>query len=265
MNPRSYGLVVPILILYAVFVFLPFAQVIFFSFRTYNPLYIFGPGLTLQNYANLSGGFYISVILYTVGISAVTTLLCLAIALPLSYTLSRSVSSSAAQKLVILLIIPLMLGTVVRTYGWMIILGNNGLVDLLGTTSAVIIGLVNVLLPFMVLPMMNSIEKIDVSVEHAARSLGASGLRTFTRVTLPISRPGILSGSILVFTLSMSAIVTPDLLGGTRDNTIGMVIYQVVGSSLDWSLASALATLVLIVGLFGMWAYLRAGRREGQK
>ena len=165
-----------------------------------------------------------------------------------------------------------------RVFGWIVILGRKGLVNqalvalglepvkLLYTETAVVIGLVNIFVPFMVLPIMASIERIPPSLEEAAQNLGANWYQMFRRTILPLSLPGLISGCLLVFSLSISAFVTPALMGNARERMAGQQIYDEVLVSFNWPRASSLAlTLVLLtVGLMfcALFATRRASRRE---
>ena len=165
-------LLLPIFLLFSVFLFLPFSQIIVFSFMQYDPIHIIGSNITLDNYVGINNAFYQRSMLYTFNLSVAVTVICLILGYPMSYILARMRSRQLASMLIVLLLAPLMVGTVIRTYGWMIVLGENGFlgylvnaiiptahINLLGTTIAVIVGLVNVSLPFSILPLMASIEK----------------------------------------------------------------------------------------------------------
>jgi ABC-type spermidine/putrescine transport system permease subunit I len=180
-----------------------------------------------------------------------------------------------------LLIMPLMVSAVIRVFGWIVILGRKGLanqalaalglepVRLLYSETAVVIGLVNIFVPFMVLPIMASIERIPPSLEEAAQNLGANWYQMFWRTILPLSLPGLISGCLLVFSLSISAFVTPALMGNARERMVGQQIYDEVLVSFNWPGASSLAlTLVLLtVGLMfcALFATRHASRREAAR
>jgi putative spermidine/putrescine transport system permease protein len=167
-----------------------------------------------------------------------------------------------------------MVGVVVRTYGWIILLGSEGIVNkfLLGigiidspvgilyTEGAVIIGIVEILLPFMVLPLMSSIQKIDISQEEAARVLGATRITTFYKVILPLSVPGMISGSLLVLTLSISALSTPLFLGGPKNIMIAVLIWQQMLTVRNWPFGSAMAIILMVVTSAIIMFYLKAIR-----
>jgi ABC-type spermidine/putrescine transport system permease subunit I len=138
-------------------------------------------------------------------------------------------------------------------------------VSLLYHKSAIVLGLTELLLPFMVLPLISAIENIHVSLEEAAQNLGASGAQTFRRVILPLSRPGLVSGSLLVFSMALGSLVVPALLGGAADAMLGNVIYEEVMSSLNWPFASAIALILLVVTSAIMTLYLRTRRSAGRR
>lgn len=260
------------------FLFLPMAYLGLLSFYQYDPVNIFVREFTLENYATLiADPFYRQFLIYTVKVAFITTIICFVTGYPIGYYLARLSSSTKRQVMLFLILLPLMVGIVVRTYGWMLILGTNGFInrflavfsdvqlDILGTTTAVILGLIGVLLPFMILPIYSSIQDVDSSLELASRNLGANKFTTFYKIVFPLSIPGIVTGSIFCFTLSMSAIVTPRVLGGRTDFTIGSLIYDLVLTDTNWPLASAMAITVTIVNLLLVFLYLRtsAGQREG--
>jgi putative spermidine/putrescine transport system permease protein len=162
----------------------------------------------------------------------------------------------------LLLLFPLMVSNVVRAYGWVAILGRRGVVntglgelglidaplDLLYTTEAVVVGLMTILLPYMVISIANTLSALDRSLEEAAQSLGAGPVRTFVHVTLPLSTPGVASGTLLVFLLTLSAYVTIALLGGPRSKLLVSMIYDGV-TAFQWPHAAALAFVLLALAL----------------
>ena len=207
----------------------------------------------------------------------ITTAVCVVLGYPLAYCLARARPRRQAVGL-FLLIMPLMVSAVIRIFGWIVILCRKGLVNqalvvlglepvkLLYSETAVVIGLVNIFVPFMVLPIMASIERISPSLEEAAQNLGADWYRMFRRVILPLSLPGLISGCLLVYCLSISAFVTPALMGNSRERMAGQQIYDEVLVSFNWPGASSLSrTLVLVTAalMFGaLFATRHAGRRE---
>lgn len=215
----------------------------------------------LQYYQKfLTDSFYLNILWTTVKISLQTTLICLLLGYPAAYFLART-KSRIKNLLIIMTVFPFLVSAVVRSYGWMVILGKNGLLNqllralgliqkplsILYTPTAVLIGLVHLLTPYMILNITSVIQGIDRNVEYAAHSLGASPLKTFLRVTLPLSSPGIISGCILVFTLSMTSYVTPKLLGGTKFRMMSTMVFQEVNVNFNWGFASAISYILLVV------------------
>jgi ABC-type spermidine/putrescine transport system permease subunit I len=251
---------------------IPYAYLVIISFWKYDPVKLFIATFTLENYIRyLTDPFYLGSLAYTLRNAIIITAMALILGYPLAYFLART-KSPRKSVYVFLLIVPLMTGVVVRTFGWMVILGNQGVVTnlarsllnvnepfvLLGTTYAVIIGLTDVCTVYMVFPLMSSIEGIDVSIKEAARSLGANAVQIFVRILLPLSLPGIVSGCLLVFTLSAGAIVQPILLGGPTDLTVGRLVYQEALGTFNWPFASAMAFLLFILTFAAITMYLKA-------
>jgi putative spermidine/putrescine transport system permease protein len=232
---------------------------------------------TLENYQEfLSDRFYQQELLRTLRLGVVITALTLVATYPIALFLARSTSRWRGL-LVALAIAPLLTSTVVRTYGWLVILGNDGLVNgallgiglieqplrLINDEIGVVIGLVEILMPYMALGLLSGFGRINPDVEEAAMSLGANPLRTFWRVTLPLSLPGIATGVLLVFVLTISSFVTPQLLGGGRVFLMATEIYDQATYTLDWPFAAAISFLLLL--LFGVVIaiYTRVLRRLG--
>ncbi|MBI3707036.1 MAG: ABC transporter permease [Proteobacteria bacterium] len=249
----------------------PLVNIAVYSVYTYSPTKIAVPDLTAANYARLWDAYYIQLFLRTTKLALVTTVICAVLGYPVAYTLARARPALMSLGL-FLLVVPLMVSTVIRVFGWVVILGRNGLVnevlDLLGlepfrvmyTETAVVIGLVNIFMPFMVLPMMSAIERIPPSFEEAATNLGANWFQMFARVILPLSYPGLVSGSLLVYSVSLSAFVTPVLMGGARIRVIGSQIFDEVLVSFNWPGASSLALVVIAATTMLVLVALRATR-----
>jgi putative spermidine/putrescine transport system permease protein len=173
-----------------------------------------------------------------------------------------------------LVLSPLLVGIVIRSFGWTIILGNNGLINralmglgldglpLMYNTLGITIALVHVFLPFMILPLMSAIQGVDPSLESAARSLGASRITAFRRVTLPLCMPGIQAGCTLVFVLSLSAYVTPSLIGGLRVKTMAVTVVDALIDTFQWPWGSALALMLAITGAACVLIFARLTRMK---
>src|SRR6266581_3631410 len=264
---------------YALFLLLllivPFANVALYSVHPYSPTRIVLPELTADNYAKLFDLYYVRLFARTLRLGLITTIVCALFGYPLAYWLARARPRLQTLGL-FLLIMPLMVSTVIRIFGWIVILGRKGLVNqalvglglepvkLLYTETAVVIGLVNIFMPFMVLPLMAAIERIPPSLEEAARNLGANWVQMFRRTILPLSLPGLISGSLLVYSVSISAFVTPALMGSPRERMAGQQIYDEVLVSFNWPSASSLALTLVLLTLALMFAALYATRRAGR-
>ena len=210
------------------------------------------------------------VILRSLWLAFVNTFICLIVGYPLAYYISKQ-SAKFKTILLILVILPFWTNFLVRTYAWIIILRESGLIntilmrlgiiqtplELIWTRGAVIVGLVYGYLPFMVLPLYASIEKVNPSYFEAASDLGANSFQTFLRIMLPLTTPGIIAGSILVFIPTIGAYITPDLLGGAKVMMIGNSIKMQYLTIRNWPFGSALSFIVLSVVLLALFFYVR--------
>ena len=270
-------LLVPALALLLVAFLVPVGMLVPTSFRPYIPLVGIAPGFTATHYVKLvTDLYYLEIIGRTLALGLTVTLLTLAIGYPVAFFLARSTSRWRSW-LTILVVFPLLLNLVVRTFGWIALLAQNGLVNqalqalglvdspvkLLFNFAGLLIGMTHIFLPFMVLVLIGAIQNIPRDVEDAARVLGASWGSTFVKVTLPLSAPGILSGSILVFVLAISALVTPRLLGGPTYQVMSTLIYDEFLQRLNWPAGSAQALLLTVMVLVLILASGLAARRAG--
>jgi ABC-type spermidine/putrescine transport system permease subunit I len=237
---------------------------------------VYKAGYTLDMYRQIFRvPVYLQVLLATFKVSALVTIVCLALGYPLAYILATR-RPRTAQLLMIIVVLPFFTSIIVRTYAWMVLLGRNGIVNqylmalgltdkpllLLYNQGGVVIGMSYVLLPYMVLTVYSVMRGIDPRLVRAAHSLGASRLQAFRRVFLPLSLPGIAGGTLLVFILSLGFFITPALMGGPGDMMIAMLIEREVEITLNWSFASALAVILLALTLVGFAGYNRIVRLE---
>ena len=244
-------LAIPMLLMIAIFLY-GFVRI---GFESFTPKGEF----TLDLYTEfLSEPVYVRVLVRTIWVAVVTTCLCLLLGYPVAMLLARS---RHRDLLLILLISPWLVSVVVRTFGWMILLGNRGVINLalkdLGmidtpikmmfNATGVIIGLVHVLVPLMVICVLSVLIQAEKQLEEAATSLGASPVQTFARVIWPLSLPGVYLGASLTLLTSTGAIVTPLLLGGLRDGMLGTQIYQEIFSMFNFPRAAALAIILLVI------------------
>jgi len=232
---------------------------------------------TLAHYAHLfSDSYYLGIFWRTFWMAGLTTLICMAVGAPQAYVLSR-MGSPWRSILLLVVLAPLLVSVVVRAFGWSMLLGPEGLVNqalmalglgrvkLLYTEAAVVIALVHVMLPFMVIPVWTSLQKLDPSVEHAAASLQASPFTIVRRIVLPQVMPGILSGSLIVFGLSASSFAIPGLLGGRRLKMVATIVYDEYLHELNWPQGAAVALTLLVANLIVMLSYNRLVERRYQK
>src|SRR5215813_10806926 len=258
-----------------VLLLVPFANIAMYSLHPYSPTKVFLPELTFDNYRRIFDLYYARLFGRTLRLGLITTAVCGVLGYPLAYCLARARPRWQAVGL-FLLIMPLMVSAVIRVFGWIVILGRKGLLNqtllafglepikLLYSETAVVIGLVNIFVPFMVLPIMASIERIPPSLEEAALNLGANWYGMFRRVILPLSLPGLISGCLLVYSLSISAFVTPALMGNARERVAGQQIYDEVLVSFNWPSASSLALTLVLLTLVLMFSALYATRRRAR-
>jgi putative spermidine/putrescine transport system permease protein len=272
---RALLMTLPMLLLVGGCFVVPLLWIGRISFYASQPGGVLVPDVTLDSYgAFLGDSFYLDMVVRTVLIAALVTVLALLLTYPIALFLHRT-TSAWRSVLVVLTIAPLLISTVVRTYGWMVILGDegwlNGLLRLLGLPAldvahdypAVVIGLTQIMMPYMALCLISGFGRIDPTLEDAAESLGARPLRRFWRITLPLSLPGIALGCMLTFVIAVSAYVTPALLGGGRVFLLATEIYTQALETLDWPLASAMSVLLLLVFLAALTLYGRLARRWG--
>ncbi|MEJ0070633.1 MAG: ABC transporter permease [Pseudomonadota bacterium] len=257
----SWALLSPALIASIVFFAAPLVYLVVDSFRAFSLTAGVG-GFTLGNYSRILGdAYYLRVLGDTFRLAAMTTALCLILGYPLALLL-RAAPPRLKALMVIAVIAPLLVSVVVRSFGWVVILGEFGLLNqalrLLGVTAgfastshlfteaAVIVGLVHVFLPFMVLALYSALQKQEARLVRAARSLGASTLRAFIAVTLPLSVPGIVAGTTTVFALAAGSYVTVSVLGGSKVMVIAILAYQQSIGLTNWQLGAAIGIVLLI-------------------
>jgi len=261
----------PVLVLVACFA-IPMAVVAVASFSDANGHF------TWAQYARiLLDQYHWEVLETTFRIAALTTVFCVLLGFPLAWYLVRMVRWRPWRRAcVILLIIPLFTSNVVRSFGWMVLLGRNGLVNdgllatglierpvrWIGTETGILIGMVYILLPFVVLAAGNALAAVDDRLEQASADLGAGPFATFRHVTLPLCMPGVVSGAVMVFTLAVSAYVTPALLSGGRVTVFSMLIFQQYSSVFDFHYGGALSMTLLVVTLALVSLAGRLGPKE---
>jgi putative spermidine/putrescine transport system permease protein len=254
-------LLLPGLLALTVTFFLPMLLIASNSLHPNLGLAAVGSSWTLENYAKfLTDPFYLEILVETLFLGAVVVTVCMFIGYPVAYVLVRS-RYRWKSVLVFLVLSPLMISAVIRNLGWIPVLGDHGVfnwvllglglvrepVQFMGNFLGVVIGLVHALLPFMVLSLMTVIQRIDPELEEASISLGARPFETFWRIVLPLSRPGLLSGYLLVLTIAISAFVTPGMLGGKRVLVMATFVEQQIRTALNYPFAATAAVILMTV------------------
>jgi putative spermidine/putrescine transport system permease protein len=260
----------PALLMFTCLLLVPLLLTAVLSFNVYDP--VTGPKageFTLAHYALVfSDDYYHGIFWRTFWISGLVTLICVVVGTPEAYILSR-MGNPWRSVLLLVVLAPLLVSVVVRAFGWSMLLGPEGLVNhalrsigigpvkMLYTEIAVVIALVHVMLPFMVIPVWTSLQKLDPGVENAALSLQATPFTALRRIVLPQVMPGILSGSLIVFGLAASSFAIPGLLGGRRLKMVATVVYDEYLHELNWPLGAAIALVLLVANLVVMLSYNR--------
>lgn len=253
----------PGLLVFVAMLLAPLALTAILSLNVFNGMEGIQSVYSLKNYLEIfSDSYYLEIFGRTALMSAIVTVLCVVLGVPETLIISRMRGRWRGVFLLIILA-PLLISVVVRTLGWSILMGNNGLINkglmlfniideplrLAFTMTGVTIAMVHVMVPFMVISVWASLQKLDPQVENAGLSLGASQRTVFRRVVLPQLLPGILSGSIIVFALSASAFATPALLGGRRLKVVATAAYDEFLNTLNWPLGAAIAVVLLVANI----------------
>ena len=256
------GLVKPYVLWSFLLIVLPLALILLYSITTGDNSLI-TIHFTLDNFRKISDPIYLNVFIKSLQMGLITTGVCLVLAYPMAYIISKFDESS--QNILILLVtIPMWINTLLRTYAWISLLSDNGIINslfkLLGlnqqtmmyTNFSVVMGLVCDLLPFMVIPIHTSLAKMDHSLVEAASDLGANRFQTFTKVILKLSLPGVINGVSMVFLLAISSFVIPQLLGGHQFVLIGNLIENQFISVGDWNFGSSISVILAVIILVMM-------------
>jgi len=270
---RGWALVllgIPVAFLVAFFL-VPFLVVVLSSFHTKDGAW------TIANYVKaFSDLYYWDTLLLTFRLSLLVTMSALLVGYPLAYYMIYVLKSRAMRRLFYVVVVtPLFTSNIVRSFGWMVLLGRRGMINdallslglverplpLLFSETSIVIGLGYIMTPFMVLTVSGVLQNIDRSLEEAAQDLGASPITTFLKVTLPLSMPGVIAGSLIVFTLSVSAYVTPSILSGGKKIVMSMLIFQQYGSVFDFNFGATLAITLLVTTIVLVAGYLLAMER----
>ncbi|HCE1797353.1 TPA: spermidine/putrescine ABC transporter permease PotB [Vibrio parahaemolyticus] len=260
------------------FVLVPNLMIIGTSFLTRDEANLIELTFTFDNYLRLLDPLYAKVLMHSFYMAIIATLLCLIIGYPFAYIVAK-MPEKWRPFMLFLVIVPFWTNSLIRTYGLKIVLGTQGILNkslmamdiidkplrLMYTETAVMIGLVYILLPFMILPLYSAIEKLDNTYIEAAKDLGASKLQTITKVILPLTMPGIIGGCLLVLLPALGMFYLSDLLGGAKNLLIGNVIKSQVLNARDWPFGAATSIALTIAMAIMLYAYYRAGKLLNKK
>lgn len=269
----SLAFATPLAAFFALFFLAPLLLLLVISFYTTSDLKAFG---TDQYVKIATDGFTLPVLLDTLWLGVQTTLLCLVLGYALAWSYVRS-PATMQKALMLIIVMPLLTSVVVRTFAWVVILGRQGIVNsvlanfgwieepikLLYTRGGLIVTLANVQLPLMALPLITALQKLDPNLEDASSALGASAWRTFCRITLPLTLPGILAGCLLTFAASITAFISQSLIGGGQMLFMPMYIYQQASSLQNWPFAAAISLVFLVAVMACVTLFNFLGRLSG--
>ncbi len=243
-----------------VFIVFPLFLILVYAFNSSSGMSLEGYGITFDNFRRVFEPLYIKIFFVSILLAIASTVLCVLIGYPVAYFISR-MKDKWRNSLMLLFVVPMWMNFLLRTYAWLTLLGNNGLINkflglfgiaplnLMYNMSAIMLGMVYNFLPFMVLPIYSTLVKMDKSLIEAARDLGATNSQIFKKVILPLSLPGVYTGITMVFIPAISTFVIPDLLGGNRFYLIGNLIEKQFTFTGDWAFGSAIS-IVLIAIMF---------------
>lgn len=268
MNLRFWFLL-PVRVWMVVLFLAPFAIVLAYSFLTRGVYGGIERPWTWEAYRRLGDSLYFAILIRSLAIAAASTALCLVFAFPVALFIARTTGPKSLYLQLVML--PFWTSFLIRTYAWLFLLRDTGLINtvlkaaglirsplpLLYNDGAVILGLVYGYLPFMVLPIYASLERLDPALLEAAADLGARPLSVLCRVILPLSRPGVIAGSVLVFIPCLGAYLTPDLLGGGRTVLVGNLVQNQFTTAHDWAFGSAVSVVLIALIAFLCWVFLR--------
>jgi len=264
----SLAMLAPIYIFTIAFVALPIIYMFVLSFlkqaESWGVVYEF----TLKNYLDILEPIYLTTFIESFKLAVLTTLLVIIIGYPFGYFMAK-LSAKWRGRMMLLLMVPFWTNSLIRLYGWIIIFRANGPLDkilmflgitqeplkLLYTYPAVVVGMVYALVPFMILAVYSSVEKMDWSLVEASRDLGASAFEAFRTITLPLTLPGLLSGIILTFVPSMGLFFIADILGGNKVVLVGNVIQEQLMKAHNWPFAAALAVILMLMTSILIYTY----------
>jgi spermidine/putrescine transport system permease protein len=264
--------ILPLAIAMVVFVAIPLTYIFVISFCSKQTYKMIEYKFTLQNYIDIFQPLYLKVFWDSLIMAAETTILCILIAYPFAYFVCKK-GKLAKTLCMMFVIVPFFTSSIVRTYGWMIILRTEGVINsilqffhiikeplqMLYTNQSVILGMAYTFLPFMILPLVSSIGKLEPSLLEASADLGANKRLTFLKITLPLTMPGIFAGTIMVFIPSLGYFYIPEMLGGSKVMLVGNMIKNQFYTARNWPFGAALSVFLIIFTLVLVGLYKKTG------
>ncbi|WP_418462677.1 ABC transporter permease [Frisingicoccus sp.] len=268
----KYCMITPISLWMYLLVAIPFIYIIVISFMNKGTYGGVTPGFTVNNYLSILNPLYIYTFLKSIGMSVAVTFICLVIAYPFTYFIAKK---TPIQKTVFMsmVMVPFCVSMIIRLFLWVNILRSEGIINnflislglikeplkLVYNPVGAMIGLIYMLLPFMILPLYSSIEKLDKSLLEAANDLGAKPVKSFLKITLPLTKPGIFAGCVMVFIPSMGLYFVTDLMGGSKTLVIGNLIKNQFITARNWPLGAAMSVILMLITLALLKGYQKAG------
>lgn len=268
----KYCMITPISLWMYLLVAIPFIYIIVISFMNKGTYGGVTPGFTVNNYLSILNPLYIYTFLKSIGMSVAVTFICLVIAYPFTYFIAKK---TPIQKTVFMsmVMVPFCVSMIIRLFLWVNILRSEGVINnflislgpikeplkLVYNPVGAMIGLIYMLLPFMILPLYSSIEKLDKSLLEAANDLGAKPVKSFLKITLPLTKPGIFAGCVMVFIPSMGLYFVTDLMGGSKTLVIGNLIKNQFITARNWPLGAAMSVILMLITLALLKGYQKAG------
>lgn len=263
MKDRTKYFAYPYLLWIILFIVFPSFLVLLYSITTKQSNGLTTIQFTLENFKKFFDPLYINILWDSIFLAAVSTVICLALGYPAAFIISKA-DLSRRNTLLFLCILPMWMNMLLRTYAWMTILGNNGIlnnffaslglprVNMLYTRGATVMGMVYNFLPFMILPIYTALSKMDRGILEAADDLGATEYIKFKNIILPLSMPGVISGIIMVFMPAVSTFIIPQLLGGNKNMMVGNLVEKLFILNGDWNFGSAISIIMMIIILISM-------------
>jgi spermidine/putrescine transport system permease protein len=263
MKDRTKYFAYPYLVWIIIFIAFPAFLVLLYSITSKESSGLTAIQFTFENFNKFLDPIYYNILLDSIVLAAVSTAICLVLGYPAAYIISNA-NLSKRNTMLFLCILPMWMNMLLRTYAWMTILGNNGIinnflemiglskVNLLYTKGATVMGMVYNFLPFMILPVYTVLSKMDMALIEAAGDLGADNRTVFIKIILPLSMPGVISGIIMVFMPAVSTFIIPQLLGGNKSMMIGNLIEKLFILNGDWNFGSAISIIMMLIILVSM-------------